>query len=214
VVPDATAAVDNSALTPVNDGAGTVFGVPEKTWVTAQVEGGDYVVRTGEKLVVRISLKSGIKLNLRGMPVFRVGDTFDVSVSGLLPGSDASLWIFSTLTLLGEGTADASGALSGAYRIPASINTGDHTVQLNGLAPDSTLRSAEVSIEVQPAATDDTDTTGGSTDTDSSAGAPSDGNGSLPTGLILIAAFAGLILAAGLVLGRRRRSTTGTRTDD
>ncbi|MFZ9393042.1 MAG: fibronectin type III domain-containing protein [Ilumatobacteraceae bacterium] len=213
-VPDATVAVDNSKLTPVNDGAGTVFGVPEKSWVTAQVEDGAYTVRTGEKLVVRISLKSGIKLNLRGMPVFRIGDTFDVSVSGLLPGSDASLWIFSTPTLLGEGTADASGALSGAYRIPMSVTTGDHTVQLNGLAPDGTLRSAEVKIEVLPAATDDTDTTGGSTDDDSASGSPTDGNGSLPTGLILMAAFAGLIMAAGLVMNRRRRSTAGNRTDD
>jgi hypothetical protein len=29
-----------------------------------------------------------------------------------------------------------------------------------------------------------------------------------------MAAFAGLILAAGLVMKRRRRSTAGTRTDD
>jgi hypothetical protein len=148
------------------------------------------------------------------MPVFRIGDTFDVSVSGLMPDSDASVWIFSTPTLLGEGTADAAGALSGAYRIPMSVTTGDHTVQLNGLAPDGTLRSAEVKIEVLPAATDDTDPADGSTDDDSASGSPTDGNGSLPTGLILMAAFAGLILAAGLVMKRRRRSTAGTRTDD
>jgi hypothetical protein len=106
--------------------------------------------------------------------------------------------MFSTPTLLGRGTADASGTLIAAYPIPASVAPGVHTVQLNGIAPDGTVRSVEVKVEVVASSTDDT--SGEEVDSPT----PTGDSGSVPTGLILVAALAGLVLAAGTVLGLKR----------
>lgn len=162
--------------------------------------GRDFTVTTSEKLTVRIKVDATARVNVRGMPVFRPGDEVSVSVTGLMPATETSMWVFSAPVLLGRGMTDASGALDASWPLPSSLAVGDHTVQLNGISADGTARSVEIKIEVVRPANEDT------TDDEQVTPAPGSNDGSLPTGIILIAALAGLILAAGVVIGLRRRS--------
>lgn len=73
-----------------------------------------------------------------------------------------------------------------------------HTVQLNTIARDGTVRSVEIKVEIRAAATPAPD---------DGATAGSAGGNSMPTGLILMAALLGLVLAAGAVIGLRRRNS-------
>lgn len=165
-----------------------------------EIEKGDYTVTTSEKLTVRIKVDATARVNVRGMPVFRPGDDVSVSVTGLMPATETSMWVFSAPVLLGRGTTDASGALDASWPLPSALAVGDHTVQLNGISADGTARSVEIKIEVVRPADE------GNTDDEQVTPAPGSNDGSLPTGIILIAALAGLILAAGVVIGLRRRS--------
>ncbi len=199
-LPDVTKPMDNTGSAAVSDGASTVFDMPESGWVRESLVGRDFTVTTSEKLTVRIKVDATARVNVRGMPVFRPGDEVSVSVTGLMPATETSMWVFSTPVLLGRGTTDASGALDASWPLPSALAVGDHTVQLNGISADGTARSVEIKIEiVRP---DDENTT----DNEQVTPAPGSNDGSLPTGIILIAALAGLILAAGVVIGHRRRS--------
>lgn len=57
---------------------------------------------------------------------------------GLAPGSTATLTIFSTPTVVDSVTVDANGECPGlGDDIPGSVPDGDHTLQLDGVAPDT-----------------------------------------------------------------------------
>ncbi|MFM8602095.1 MAG: fibronectin type III domain-containing protein [Actinomycetota bacterium] len=198
-LPDVSMPMDNTEKIDVTDGAGTVFGMPATGWVDTSFETTEFAVRTSEKIKVTLKVSTGgTKITRSGMPVFLPGEELDIAVTGLLPGSETSAWIFSTPTLLGRGTADASGALRASYPLPAGIGTGLHTVQLNTIATDGTMRSVEIKVEVRTVAPPAQD--------EGTTAEPADGN-SMPTGLILMAALLGLVLAAGAVIGLRRRNS-------
>ncbi|MFM9082371.1 MAG: fibronectin type III domain-containing protein, partial [Actinomycetota bacterium] len=202
-LPDVSMPMDNTATAALTDGAGTVFGMPESGWVRETLEVQGYTVRTSEDLYMQIRVNTGApRVNVRGMPILRQGENLDILMTGLLPGSETSAWLFSTPVLLGRAEADASGAINAQYAIPDSLEPGFHTVQLNGITPDGTVRSIEVKIEVVRPATTDT------TPDDTVSAVPVDNGSSTPTGLILMAATMGLLLAlaAGLTLARRRRT--------
>jgi len=200
-LPDVSKPMDNADAAAVTDGAGAVFGMPESGWVEEAIEDQAYTVTTSEKIRLKIALKTGAtNLTVGGKPAFEPGDGLAIAVSGLLPGSETSAWVFSTPVLLGRGATDATGSLTARYLIPGSLAAGEHTVQLNGIAPDGTVRSIEVKIVVVRESTDDTAPDNEVTP------APSEDGGSAPTGLILIAALLGLILAAGTALTLRRRA--------
>jgi titin len=198
-LPDVSMPMDNEGVAAISDGATTVFGMPDSGTVSEKIEQGDYTVTTSEKLQVKVKVKTGaVRTNMRGTPIFEPGEDLEFTVTGLRPNSDTSAWVFSTPTLLGRGTTDASGTLKASYPIPASMEPGSHTVQLNGIAPNGTVRSVEIKIEVARPATD------GTAGEEIVTPAPTGDGGSVPTGLILMAALAGLVLAAGAVFGLRR----------
>lgn len=154
-LPDPNQSESNEGRTKVSQGGSTVFGMPEGGWVKSGASGGVFQVTTSEGLVIQLSAKAKTSTtNSRGMPVFDETDTFQVSVKGLLPNSDTSTWLFSTPTLLGRTKTDAAGSLSAEYPIGSKVPAGDHTAQLNALAPDGTLRSVEVAVEIVDLAAD------------------------------------------------------------
>lgn len=61
------------------------------------------------------------------------GDSVAVEASGYEPGSDVDIWLRSTPVQLGVRTADSSGAVSGRFAVPSSVDAGDHRVILSGL---------------------------------------------------------------------------------
>ena len=84
------------------------------------------------------------------MPIFEANDFITIAGGGLKPFTPASTWLFSTPTKLGELQVDGNGNYSEEYAVGDAVPAGDHTAQLNGIAPDGTLRVVEVAVEIIP----------------------------------------------------------------
>ena len=158
-VPATTTTLPNSQIPYVtsgqekitNDIAGVV-GMPPGGWVKVDKNATSLTITTSDGLLIQIGakVKSSVtlRLNSRGMPIFEANDFITIAGGGLMPSTPASTWLFSTPTQLGQLTTDATGSFSAEYAIDGTVPAGDHTAQLNGIAPDGTLRVVEVAVEI------------------------------------------------------------------
>ena len=87
-----------------------------------------------------------VPLDTLGRIVFQEGHMAHTSGSGFKPNSDVHVYIFSTPILLGILHTDANGNFVGDLALPADLNVGDHTVQVDGYAPDNSVRTADVPV--------------------------------------------------------------------
>jgi hypothetical protein len=128
--------------------------MPKDGWVKVDKGDTSLTITTSEGLVIKIGakVKSSVtlRLNTRGMPIFEANDFITIAGGGLKPFTPASTWLFSTPTKLGELQVDANGNFTEEYSIGDAVPPGDHTAQLNGIAPDGTLRVVEVAVEIIP----------------------------------------------------------------
>lgn len=151
-IPDPKISQLNDLRTQMRDNVGAVSGMVPGGWVKVTPSDTKVVLTTSEGLRIEIGAQKRdartTKLNSRGMVVVEHGDEITIAGGGLAPNSEASTWFFSTPRLLGILTVDANGAFSERYTIGPEVEPGDHTSQINGLAPDGTLRSVEVAVEV------------------------------------------------------------------
>jgi hypothetical protein len=72
--------------------------------------------------------------------------------TGFAPGSIIKVWLFSDPASLADVRADANGTFTGRAQLPVEIPEGQHTVQLNGLSQNGTVRSVSLGVIVQPEA--------------------------------------------------------------
>ena len=87
-----------------------------------------------------------VPLDTLGRIVFQEGHMAHTTGSGFKPNSDVHVYIFSTPILLGILHTDANGNFVGDLPLPAGLNVGDHTVQVDGYAPDNSVRTADVPV--------------------------------------------------------------------
>jgi hypothetical protein len=134
------------------DDVASMAGMPKDGWIKVEKTATEFVVTTSDGLRVVIAARKKTadpnSFNSRGMPIFTAGDLFLIAGGGLMPNTIASTWLFSTPTKLGELTTDVQGSFEDAYPIGDSVPPGDHTAQLNAIAPDGTLRVLEVMVEI------------------------------------------------------------------
>ena len=155
-LPDSLVPYDTSEKAKLVEGVAAIAGMAKDGWV--KVEKGDttLTITTSDGLMIKIGakVKSSVtlRLNPRGMPIFEANDLITIAGSGLKPFTPASTWLFSTPTKLGELQVDGYGNFNEQYAIGDAVPPGDHTAQLNGIAPDGTLRSVEVAVEIVPTA--------------------------------------------------------------
>ena len=145
--------VVDSGVVKIIEGMGAVAGMAPDGWVKVEPVGTSSVVlTTSDGLRIEIAAltnsKKLVRLNSRGMVVVEHDDFITVAGGGLQPNSDASTWLFSTPRALGRLLVDENGNFSQQYQIGLDVPAGDHTAQINGIAPDGTLRSVEVAVEV------------------------------------------------------------------
>lgn len=74
-----------------------------------------------------------IALDADGNLQLETGDSVVVEASGYEPGSEVEIWLRSTPVQLGVRTVDATGAVSGRFAVPSSVEKGDHRVILSGV---------------------------------------------------------------------------------
>ena len=150
--PDSTVPHDITGLTTIVEGGSKVGGMSKDGWVRVEKSATQYVITTSDGLKIAISAKktvdSSVKFNSRGMPVFYRGDEFRIEGEGLKPRSPATTWLFSDPVFLGRMTVADDGSFSDSYPMGDGVPVGDHTAQLNAIAPDGTLRVVEVAVEI------------------------------------------------------------------
>jgi hypothetical protein len=151
--PNPRVPVVDTEVAKILEGVGAVAGMAPDGWVKVEPIGeSSIVLSTSEGLRIEIAALTNenkkVRLNSRGMVIVEHDDFITVAGSGLQPNSDASTWLFSTPKELGQLKVDSNGEFTQRYQIGPEVEVGDHTAQINGIAPDGTLRSVEVGVEV------------------------------------------------------------------
>jgi hypothetical protein len=74
------------------------------------------------------------------------GQTITVAGDGLTPGSKFSVWLFSEPTKLGEGIVSDDSTFKKVFLIPDELETGSHTLQINGMSSDKKVVSLTTGV--------------------------------------------------------------------
>jgi hypothetical protein len=127
-------------------------GLPERATLTAIPDQKQALVEgDGWSLSLQLSAEgSGITENADGVYMTLVrGESVSFGGNGFIPGTVASIWLFSDPMMLGEVTIGADGSLSGNTQpLDAAIATGEHTIQIQGVGEDGFIRSANLGVVV------------------------------------------------------------------
>ena len=91
------------------------------------------------------------KLDSQGRVILQDGQYAHASGTGFKPNTEVHLYVFSSPILLGIMMTDANGDFQGQFPVPAGLEVGTHTVQVDGYSPAGTIRSASVPAVVLPA---------------------------------------------------------------
>lgn len=93
-----------------------------------------------------------VQTDASGRQVIQLESNGAARVAGLgfKPGTPVYVWLFSTPTFLGELTVNADGTFSGSVPL-TNVDTGTHTLQVNGTSVDDKPRTANLGVVVAPA---------------------------------------------------------------
>lgn len=72
--------------------------------------------------------------------------------TGFAPNTPVQIWLFSTPTPLKRVVTDENGNFSGSALVPSDLESGEHTMQLNGVTEDGEIRSVSLGVIVQKSA--------------------------------------------------------------
>lgn len=82
-----------------------------------------------------------------------MGKKVTLDISGFAPGQPIYLWLFSDPTPMGFVTADHNGTFTGSITVPEGLETGNHTMQINGVSKFGEVYSVAVGVTLdKPAA--------------------------------------------------------------
>lgn len=207
---DVTAAAVESdwtvAIDGVDGGASTVALAVGDTTVTVKVtalygESKEYTV-----VVTRLPVPVAVISFVLGFGAGDVagGAEAQVNVTNLLPGSAATVTMHSTPVVLGSTIVLGNGSVSLDVRLPASVPAGAHRLVLEGTAQDGSAVSATAWFTVLRDGTIGAVSLTGPVAYDEAAPAALAATGADPVGPL--ASFAVLLMAAGLLLLRARRT--------
>jgi len=212
-LPDSKISYDTSAMEKIVDGPGSVAGMPKNGWVKTEKSATAFIITTSDGLRIEIAAKTNAgksaRFNSRGMPIFEHDDLITIAGGGLRPLSPASTWLFSTPKLLGQLAIDAKGSFAEEYPVGDDVHVGDHTAQLNGIAPDGTLRVVEVKVEIVD--TPVAPVTGGAGEAEETPPAPDPASD--PAGSIGVIASALALLAVSRSRAKTHKNPAPARTN-
>ena len=94
---------------------------------------------------------SGLTESPEGMFMTLVqGEAASFGGTGFMPGTLASIWLFSEPKMLGQVSIAADGSFSGSTGpLDNAINAGEHTIQIQGVGEDGFIRSANLGVVVE-----------------------------------------------------------------
>jgi hypothetical protein len=83
-----------------------------------------------------------------GVMQLRQGENLVVRVSGLKPGSEIEVWLFSTPKLLGTMLVGSDGTVSAEFAIPADLELGSHTAQIDAIDPSGASLTVNAALQL------------------------------------------------------------------
>ena len=169
----------------------TSGGIPETVSVTGAPDTGNVVVEGADWVIsVNADRDNGVVENADGNVLVRlnpssVGTAFG---NGFLPGTLATVWLFSEPTLMTTVIVDENGEFSSEFLVDGRlIAPGEHTLQVQGVGSDGFIKAANLGVLVEQ---------------------PVEVTTESASGLLwwVIGAFLLVVLFLLLLLARRRRS--------
>ncbi|MQA33118.1 hypothetical protein GCU49_05985, partial [Modestobacter roseus] len=135
-----------------------------------------------------------LRVTADGSPITSAatGSAITLTATGYAPGRTVTLVAYSTPTVLGTTTADATGTATFTSSLPTSLAAGRHTLVAYGTAPDGTARATTASLTI----------------TDPHASGHGLASTGTDLGLLLPVSIALLLAGATVLLLTRRRATT------
>jgi outer membrane protein OmpA-like peptidoglycan-associated protein len=97
-------------------------------------------------LIGRDRRGTNAELDAAGNIVFREGHQAYTSGTGFKPNSTVNVYIFSAPILIGTVQTDKAGSFEGQFALPSGLEAGAHTVQVDGFAPDNSVRTANMPV--------------------------------------------------------------------
>jgi titin len=76
------------------------------------------------------------------------GDGLEVTASGLKPGTEVAVWLFSTPRLLGTAIVNEDGTLSAVFELGSDVPAGKHTAQVSGLNSKGDIVAFNAGVEL------------------------------------------------------------------
>jgi len=132
---------------------GTSGGMPEIVSVTGLPDSGSVVVEGGGWVVsVSADRDNGVVENTAGNVLVRLDQSSmgTTSGSGFLPGTLATVWLFSEPTLMATVTVDENGEFTSEFLVDARlIAPGEHTLQIQGVGTDGYVKAANLGVLVE-----------------------------------------------------------------
>jgi hypothetical protein len=156
VTPVAAPVKDGSSLPELTPGERQVLVDGQPVDVTLTVEEGTDLVLKGDGFELRLvggcsggacELLEDAKGN--AYMQLRTGGEVQVTGEGFKPNSIVHVWIFSTPKYVGKINVGPDGKFTGWLDLPAGINVGIHTLQVNGYTPDDEERTANLGVQVK-----------------------------------------------------------------
>jgi len=92
--------------------------------------------------------RTALPVDADGTLLLDRGGFVEVGGSGFLPGSTAEVWMFSTATFLGTAIVNPDGTFDGAFPVDELLESGDHTIQHNGIGADTQVRSSSLGVRI------------------------------------------------------------------
>jgi hypothetical protein len=131
----------------------TSAGMPEAVTVTG-IPGSRRVVVEGAGWVVSVDAdrNKGVVENVNGDVLVRLdqSSTGRTAGTGFLPGTLATVWLFSEPTLVATVSVDDNGEFSAEFLVDARlIAPGEHTLQVQGVGSDGFIKAANLGVVVE-----------------------------------------------------------------
>lgn len=105
----------------------------------------DGYILSAKGFSVAVSGKGNSATSYRSL-LLSMGKKVTLDISGFAPGQPIYLWLFSEPTPMGFVTADHNGTFTGSITVPEGLETGSHTMQINGVSKFGEVYSVAVGV--------------------------------------------------------------------
>ena len=114
---------------------------------------GQLVMKLPNNVKIRVGTKSPDGQSVQVSPdgILRVlrNSRVAIELSGFVPGTMFTIFMFSTPIELGRGSIGTNGVVSRFVTLPELVEVGSHTLQVNALGPGRELVSVSIGIKIE-----------------------------------------------------------------